>query len=184
MLKITNRLQTLSPAYRRTTRQLATDTLARLDHIHAEFQTSSAKLLAAIHSELRFKRALNRIELKLAAASSAASWSQWVRRKKACEVSLNAIRKKVNTARHGWAALETEAKAIASRLNRRIRGSSSNWADTLRQHICHLTGELEAFRRPVAQLMTESALIHDGHHRIVSPELALRLDRLGAQFRA
>ena len=195
MLKIVNFLKTLSPNYRAETIALAAQSVARFSDIQSDFQTTAPALRQQVRSELRFKRALARIDEKLSsikvivgqndALLTLARIGRWTQRRDACEKALNIVRRKINKTRNNWAVLEIEVNAISAHLNKRLNGSSSPWAKALYTRATRLTSEVSEQRRRIANLMTKSALVHNGRTKLTqTPSLMSRLDLLGAQISA
>lgn len=195
MLKLVKFLNTLNPTYRAETKALAGQSLNRLTAIRSDFHMTAPTLRGHLRSELRFKRALARIDAKLSSLTIVVGQNnsllmlarvcRWTQRKAACEKALNIVRRKINKARNNWAILEAETQAIISQLQSRLTGSSSTWAKTLRSHATSMRQEISEQRRWIANLMTKSALVHNGRTKVShTPDLLRRLDMLGAQISA
>lgn len=195
MLNVVNFLKSLSPNYRTETKALAAQTCARLSDIRSDFHTTAPSLRQQVRSELRFKRALARIDAKLSSITiivghknallTLARIGRWTQRRDACEKALNIVRRKINKTRNNWAVLEIEINTIQARLRKRLSGSSSTWVKTLHAQTMRLMHEVSEQRRRIANLMTKSALVHNGRPKLThSPSMLHRLDLLGAQISA
>ncbi len=188
-----NRIMTSSRAGRAALKARAAHALAEMRAAHARIAAEGRALDRLVGSELRYKAALARIDARLvdltdtlmagdaaAAERLATAITQWEARKIACEGELNLVRKRINTARHGWAKIEKDAKATGERLGEALAGARPVWAEAARRMSAALMGAMAAERKRVAAMMTKSALLYDG--RDLSAPLA-RLRRLRAAGR-
>lgn len=188
-----NWLRTFSGVNRAALKVRAKNALAELRRLHEKVIAGITALEPLLASELRYKAALARIDVKLleltndllaAEAASdrqsadrlAAMTAQWEMRAQSCESALNLVRRRVNASRHGAANLAKDASRVATHLRDLLAGARPIWAITLRMIADSLVDAIARERRCVAALMTRSAIVHDG--RDPSSSLA-RLRRLG-----
>lgn len=171
-----NRIRTMSAANRAALKARASKALADLRTAHGRIAAEAKALDRQFESELRYKRALARIDARLLeltgalltaeddvpAERLAALTTLWEARKQACESALNLVRRRINASRHGWAKLEKEARQIGQWLRDALAGARPVWADAVRRMSEKLMAAMAAERARVAALMTKSALLHDG----------------------
>ncbi|MEQ8268585.1 MAG: hypothetical protein RH982_15430 [Parvibaculum sp.] len=174
--RLLNRIKTMSAGNRAVLKARASKALAELRAAHRTIAAEAKTLDRQFESELRYKRALARIDARLleltgalltAADETSADRlahlaAQWETRKQACESALNLVRRRINTSRHGWAKLEKEARQIGQWLRGALAGARPVWADAVRRMSEKLMAAMAAERARVAALMTKSALLHDG----------------------
>lgn len=184
--KILNLLGILSPARRVKVRALANEILAELLKRHERITAEAATLHKRLSSELRYKEALARIDARLLQIEGAPARSaqrdatqglvqasiRWNARKQACETALNLLRRRINSVRHRWAHIEKEARAQNEKLAKILSGLPVEWAEKIRRAAEGGIRNIAAERRHVSQIMTRSALLHDGR------DLSARLARL------
>lgn len=191
-----NWLKTMRARNRAALKARASRALSDLRQAHAKIAAEAKTLDRQFASELRYKSALARIDMRLldltnrlltaetagdraSADALAVAATQWDARRKSCEAELNLVRRRINLARHGWAKLEKDARLIGAWLRRSLAGARPVWADAVRRMGEKLMAGMAAERARIAAMMTKSALLYDG--RDLSASLAqlrrLRLAR-------
>ncbi len=144
-----NRIRTSSAAGRAELKARASRALEDIRRAHQRITAEAKMLDRHVESELRYKAALTRIDARLvcltdalAAAEAtgdaaigklARATAQWTLRKRACEAELNLVRKRINTARHGWAKIEKDAKQLGQWLRDALAGARPAWAEAVRR---------------------------------------------------
>ncbi|MEQ8377400.1 hypothetical protein [Parvibaculum sp.] len=193
-----NRIRTSSAAGRAELKARASRALEDIRRAHQRIAAEAKMLDRHVESELRYKAALTRIDARLvcltdalAAAETtgdaaigklARATAQWTLRKRACEAELNLVRKRINTARHGWAKIEKDAKQLGQWLRDALAGARPAWAEAVRRMSEKLTGAMAAERKRVAAMMTKSALLYDGRD-LSAPLAQLRRQMAGGEMR-
>jgi len=158
-----------------------------LRNMHGQI-VRDAKAIAKIHSsEMRYKTALARIDAKLlkltnamliaqiladrpATEKLARKIRQWNTRKQVNEQNVNLVRRRINTARQAWSKLDKDVKAGFAALSDMLIGARSSWAEGARDIGLRLLQSVARQRAMIAEKMTASALLYDGHD--LSPAMA------------
>lgn len=176
-----NWLKTLSASYRIILRDHAHRTFNDLRRVHHTIIAEARKFDRAFQQELRLKAALSEINARLAGLAAQAETTESAgkpiiarlqSRQQTYERAVNLVRIRINTARHGWAKLEKDAKSTFATMRGNLVGARPQWAKFLCTAGEKLLHNLMLERRRVARLMTTSALLYDG--RTLSSALANR----------
>ncbi|MDP2123976.1 MAG: hypothetical protein Q8J92_06300 [Parvibaculum sp.] len=176
---VINWFKTMNARNRAALKARASRALSDLRRAHGKIAAEAKVLDRQFASELRYKSALARIDARLldltnrlltaetagdraSAETLAAAAAQWDARRQSCEAELNLVRRRINTARHGWAKLEKDARQIGAWLRRSLTGARPVWADAVGRMGEKLVAGMAAERARIADMMTKSALLHDG----------------------